>query len=236
MAEACAQEHAVSRGAGTSVAMDSLWWSPLLTLAAIREIPAALSLPFETPLDVTATSPTARLPPGVITNCESYFAFRGMGYEAQSENDSAAMKIEGARCQALKALRTTAPSSRRPPLPLSLGTDALAFLPPVLGPGPSPGERSRRQDATNQGMSWGAYDPKATIAAPGADSAVVTGPDWTTKLEILARGDFTGDGTTDILLRTVSYGSEGSWREVRLRVLSQDGNKPVMAVKNELPL
>ena len=74
------------------------------------------------------------------------------------------------------------------------------------------------------------------MVALGAGSAIVTGTDWTTKLEVLARGDFTGDGTTDVLLRTVSHGTEGSWREVRLRVLSQEQGQPVLAIKSELPL
>jgi hypothetical protein len=240
VAEGCAQQPAVRADPGaaspTAAPTETLWWSPLLMLASIRDIPAALASRFETPLDVTAASPTAGAPPGVMTNCESYFAFRKRGYEVQSENDSAVMKLEGARCQALMTLRTTALVSRRPPLPFAFDAKALASLPPALGPGPSPGERTRRQEATSQGLSWRAYDPKATMVALGAGSAIVTGTDWTTKLEVLARGDFTGDGTTDVLLRTVSHGTEGSWREVRLRVLSQDQGQPVLAIKSEFPL
>jgi len=64
----------------------------------------------------------------------------------------------------------------------------------------------------------------------------VRGADWTTKLDVLARADFDGDGNGDLLVRTVSFGTEGSWREVRLRVLSRRQNSAVLALMSELPL
>jgi hypothetical protein len=215
---------------------NKVWWSQLLKLASIQGIPEALALPFDAPIDVAGKSPSGSLEQATMTNCETYFTLRKQGYEARSEVDFAAMKVEGARCHALTALRNTASPSAHPLDRFSLGRDALAELPPALGPEPSPGERERRENATRQGISWSAFDPQATITTRGPESGIVKGPDWTTRLEILVRGDFTGDGTMGVLLRTVSYGTEGSWKEVRLRILSREGNKPVLVIRGELLL
>jgi hypothetical protein len=64
----------------------------------------------------------------------------------------------------------------------------------------------------------------------------VKGKDWTTDLDILARGDLNGDGVDDLLVATVSTGSEGSWSEVRLRLLSSVPGDPVLHVVKEYPL
>jgi hypothetical protein len=116
------------------------------------------------------------------------------------------------------------------------GHDSLAALPPALGPQPSPGETVRREVGTEQGIPWSAFDPQATFTARSPESGVVRGPDWTTKLEILARGELTGDESDDVLVRTLSYGTAGSWSEIRLRVLSHDANQPVLVIRKELPL
>jgi hypothetical protein len=170
-----------------------------------------------------------------MTNCQDYLRLRPQGYEARTEVDFAAMKIEGSRCQALKALERAQPAARTP-LRVLVDQAFLTVLPPALGPENTPVDLERRERATREGAAWKALDPDATITIRSPEGATVTGADWTTRVDVLARADFDGDGNGDLLVRTVSFGTEGSWREVRLRVLSRRRNSAVLAVTAELPL
>ena len=232
----CAHQSASRTEPSAVPSVDSIWWSPVLKLASVDAIPHELASPFDYPIDVTRRAQSDNVDRAVMTSCATYLALRERGYEATSETDFAAMKMTGARCQALKILTTTTSQSRGRVARFSLSREALSDLPPALGPEPTPGATTRREGATQQGLSWSAVDPFATYTGRSPDSGVVSGPDWTTKLEILARADFTGDGAVDVLLRTVSYGTEGSWREIRLRVLSRHKDKPVLVIERELPL
>lgn len=236
----CAHNSVATADPAPAASDEKVWWSPQLSLPSLQAIPEALGAPFATPIDVTLQSPAGEVRQAVMTNCETLLALRSKGYEAISENDLAAMKTEATRCQTLQLLRTTPVVSRPSGARFSLDQNILSTLPPALGPGPSPGQRARREDATRRGIPWGTLDSEATTATTGRESATVKGGDWTTRLEVMARGDFTGDGVADVLLRTVSYGTEGSWREVRLRVLFQDsnnvGSKLIWSIEKELPL
>ena len=53
---------------------------------------------------------------------------------------------------------------------------------------------------------------------------------------VLARGDLNGDGNDDLLIATLSTGSEGSWGEVRLRLLTSMPAAAVLVVAKDYPL
>jgi hypothetical protein len=217
-------------------ASPELWWSPSLKLASLSEIPQALARPFDYPFDVVATSSSGETLQATMANCTDYLALRVKQYEAATQNDFTAMKLEGSRCHALTALQNARPGSQ-PTIPAPLLSDsALSMLPPALGPEATPADRERRENATHAGTSWQTLDPDAVIVSKGPRAAAVSGSDWTTQLEVLAQADFDGDGREEVLLSTVSYGREGSWREVRLRLLSRAPGSPTLAVVGELQL
>jgi hypothetical protein len=53
---------------------------------------------------------------------------------------------------------------------------------------------------------------------------------------VLARADFNGDSSEDLLVQTFSYGTEGDWTEVKLRVLTRVSGKAVLAIVREIPV
>ncbi len=171
-----------------------------------------------------------------MANCVSYFELRPKGYEPMAQPDLTAMKVTGAECWAVKTLGTARPATARPIRPFPLNQSVLARLPPVLGPMAMPADRDRRLHANSEGQPWSAIDPDAQVVAQEEWSAQVKAKDWTTDLQIFVRGDLNGDGVDDVLISTVSTGSEGSWGEVRLRLLSTVAGTSVLHVVKEYPL
>jgi hypothetical protein len=79
-------------------------------------------------------------------------------------------------------------------------------------------------------------DPEARLKVTDSWRAQAEGKDWRTDVEILGRGDFDSDGRADLLVKTVSTGSEGSWCEIRLRLLTRRRPDGPLAVTREYRL
>jgi|GEM_PF-7080086 len=221
---------------GESLATE-ICWSPTLRLTSVSMINSRLETPFEAPIEVVRIATGQAGDRRVMTNCTSYFALRSGNYEPESDGDTAAMKLEGGKCQAVQALRLARPPRQTSLEAFHLDNGALDQLPPSLGPESNPTDLQEREQATQAGKSWHAYDPLAHIGrVTSSQDAVVISGQLTTEVAILARADLDGDGVDDILVQTLSFGTEGSWREVRLRLLTRVGNHGVLRVTREFRL
>jgi hypothetical protein len=215
----------------------SIWWSPALRLSSTAMVDSRLETLFEAPIDVVKSTDGKSFDRKLMTNCLSYFALRTVGYEPESDGDTAAMKLEGAKCQAVRALRQSKPSQAASLEAFRLDDGALQKLPPTLGPESSPADIQAREAATRFGKTWQAYEPLAHLGrVVSPQEADVTTPESTTEIKVLVRADLNGDGADDILVQTLSFGTEGSWREVRLRLLTTDGYGPVLKIIKEYSL
>jgi hypothetical protein len=236
MAISCSHPAPAPRNSAATSSTDvAIWWAPSLGLDSIASIDSRLDQRFSAPIDVVHLASKGQLADRqIVTSCASYFALRAKGYEPVSEIDSAALKVEGAKCHAIEALRSAKPASRR--WSFELDKDALARLPAALAPAPNPTDIENRAAATQAGKSWRGYDGSASLVPTDASRARVGTLDSTTEIETLGRADFDGDGVDDILLLTVSQGTHGSWREVRLRLLVPAATSPVLRVAKEIPV
>ncbi len=235
---ACARvsQPPVSGPAPAPVGTAPVVWAPALDLPSLGELPARLAARFPEPFDVAVLGADGSPKQASMPNCAAYFDLRPKGYEPLSQPDLAAMKTAGATCWALKALEMAKPAAARPLRPFPLTETVLARLPPLLGPTGMPADRERRVRAKSEGKTWGAFDPDARVVPKSDWAAQVKGKDWTTDLDVLALGDLNGDGVDDMLIAEASTGSEGSWSEVRLRLLSTVEGNPLLHVVKEYPL
>ncbi|HEX3695811.1 MAG TPA: hypothetical protein VH374_10510 [Polyangia bacterium] len=231
--EACCGS--VAKTTRTPSTTDALLWSPHLNPASAAEA-RALQVPFTSPFDVVLLQAGGSPKQATISDCNTYFELRPKGYEPLSQPDLAAMKIEGANCFAVRAVQNGRPSNARPIRPFLVGQRTLARLPPALGPQPNPTDAARRKRATASGMSWATTDPAAILTVTDEWTARVKGPDWITDLSVLVQGDLNGDGVDDVLVETISAGMEGSWSEVRLRLLTSVPNQDVLEILEEFAL
>jgi hypothetical protein len=212
----------------------SVWWAPVLELESLRSIPLRLERPFADAFDVVAQA-GGQLRNDVARNCSTALVLVDKGYQPMSAVDAAAFKRAVARCQVIKALGAARPATEGLAA-FRLDAHALSALPPTLGPQPNPTDIQEREAATRAGQSWREHNPEARVEATNTWQARATGADWTTELELLARADFDADGREDILILTLSYGTEGSWTEVRLHQLTRKDGRQLLQVVRQIPI
>jgi hypothetical protein len=236
LAVACSHPRGAAGGPSASHPREAgIWWAPNLGLDSLASIDSRIERPFAEPIDVVHVSSKGQ-PAGQqrVTNCATYFVLQAKGFEPVSEIDSAALKVEGAKCHAVEALRRAKPASQTWPFELDQG--ALAKLPAALAPAPNPSDVESRDTATKAGSSWRGYDGSAAVISTGGGRIKIVAQDSVTKIEILGRADFDGDGVDDIMLLTVSQGTKGSWREIHLRVLTADPAGAILRIAQEIPV
>ena len=214
---------------------NAVWWAPELGLDSLEAVGRRLEQPFEDAFDVVALV-DGQMRSAVAPNCSQALVLLGKGYQPMSDGDAAAFKLEVAKCQVVKALGTAKPAARGLLASFRLNADPLSVLPPALGPEPNPTDVEERAAATKAGKSWRVHDPEARITASDARHAKVDGGGWTTELELLARADFDADGRDDIMILALSYGADGSWRQVRLHQLSANEGHPIFQLVKQIPI
>lgn len=213
----------------------AIWWAPSLRLPSLAAIDRRLEEPFAEAYDVQRIGDGAeKVDQRVVINCATYFVLQPQRYEPRSEVDAAALKVEGAKCAAVRALRNAKrPTSR---FDFALNSQTLATFPADLAPAPGPLQREHRDEAGREGKSWHGYDGDASLAPTAAWQARVTAAESVTNIEVLGRADFDGDGVDQVMVLTVSGGTKGSWTEVRLRVLTLAAGGAVFRVSREIPI
>jgi hypothetical protein len=209
------------------------WWSPQLALADLGAISAELDKPFDEPLEMVKSGAPQ---PEPMAGCRDYLRLRPQGYEPTDPTAWGWMHELGARCQSLIVLQRVKPSRDDGLSSLLASADLLARLPAALAVAQSPDELKRRTSAARAGQTLNAYDPAAKIKEQSATNAVIESADMTTKLDLIARGDFNGDGAQDALIRSFSHGSEGSWFDQRLVLIGPGGAEAQLTLREEPPL
>lgn len=222
-----------SAAASTSpVATGAIRWSPSLRLQSIALVDRRFNERFEAPYEVARfEEPTATR---MLSTCADYFLLQPKGFAPTTDVDAAALKVDGAHCHALRALRTAKAPSRVAPLVLT--ASSLDDLPARLAPAPSPVDIEEQAIAAKGGKSWKAYDKTASLVVIDGAHARVTSAASITQLEILAQADFDEDGSQDSMVLTTSGGTEGTWKEVALTLISRETDKGVFQVLRTIPL
>jgi len=81
---------------------------------------------------------------------------------------------------------------------------------------------NKAKAASARGRSWPDEDPTAKAVTARSDEIVVTGTGFKETLVLWGRGDFDGDGRQDLLVETRDTLTEGTYRNLRLFVLSRE--------------
>jgi hypothetical protein len=231
---ACVQNRPPSlRASDANADIDAVWWAPELGLPSLESIPARLEQPFDEPFEIVAMD-GGQLRSASAPNCSTALMLAGKGYLPMADVDAVAFKLEVARCQTVQWLGRAKQAGAGSLASFRLDAEALSILPPALGPEPNPQDVEDREAATIAGTSWQAHDPESRLTPTEPGHAKVQGANWTTEIILLGRGDFDADGRDDILLQTLAYGTEGSWKEVRLHQLTADDGKPVLRLTKQV--
>ena len=193
------------------------WLSDELAVVQSAGLEPALEKPFEYAVPVVHGQ-ALDTRSASMTNCTAYFALKAQGFAAVSDQEHDLMRLEGVRCHALRMAAKLSGAACTESRHLLEAT--LSELPPSLGPSPAPSIAAQRESAARRGTSWADYAKGAKVVAK-PDLLTIDEPEFVTELTPLASGDLNGDHKPDVLVRAVGYGHEGTWRDIRLLVLTR---------------
>jgi hypothetical protein len=203
-------------------------WAPELALTDLARISQRLDKPFDSPLTLKRSGQTVK-----CANCASLLQRRRTGYATVPESDAQAVQSLAVDCLAIEAVGRARPARTSFLRALRFGPETLSLLPPGLAPSISNEDRDKAQSATAKGLSWKQFDPAAT-ASPDGSGLVVVSDDIRTLIKIYGRGDFTGDGIDDLLLRVDTAALHGSYRSSRLFLLTRSSPSATLRIAREL--
>jgi hypothetical protein len=174
-----------------------VWWSPKLGLASLDDIPQRLDEKEPPPAQEISFSKGAEQVS--ISTCSQYLAAKDDGFYAATNFDEGMQSFFMGTCFALRSLKKVKPANTSYLDPNGWSASDLSMLPPIVAElwPDEPGKRAH--DASSAGQSWAAFDPSLKIdAIKGymltAESSALEGA---YSFELLARGDFNGDGVED---------------------------------------
>jgi hypothetical protein len=160
--------------------------------------------------------------PAGVSNCAQLLTPRGRASQTKApgtefqEERSTMMD-----CLALQKLRNAMPARTSYVRDLAWDAHVLPLLPPQLAITVSKETERAANDAASRGRNWVDFDPSATASSDGPDQIEVTGKGFIQRLILWGRGDFNGDGIEDLLVESLDTLTGGSYRSLRLFVLTR---------------
>ena len=208
-----------------------LEWSPALGLKSQADLPSRMRGPVfgkdhpNLPVKVTLTNGNASRE---VDNCEEYLNIVNAGFYPDNNR---ANKMAGSfvrQCYVLRDLKHARSATsldgsglKRMPSANSFGwtKDSLAQLPPLLVAGAREVTTAAEQ-AEARGESWQQFDPSLKVTSVTREDLGAEDDSFLYSLEIVARGDFDGDGTGDVAIYGCATGKRSTWFECKYFVFS----------------
>ena len=203
-----------------------------LGLATALPQPADFRRPFDTPLplQVKTSAGVGRIE---VVNCADWLAHRAQA--VGSDNDAAwrVVRYQVVPCEAMAVL-AGARAAAQSALPADFGRElATAAYPGMLWPAPSPDEE-RRFAAPGMTLARSSGAARWSVDKDGA-LQLVNGR-WRLRLQLLARGDFDGDGWEDAAFAWQAESQQGSYADAKLVLLTRRAGDAVFRSMAAEPL
>lgn len=193
-----------------------VWYSPRLQVNSPSDLDQRLHAPF---------AEGAAHPAGV-SNCAQLLERRGPAPQKHgSDREIQEQRSTMADCLVLQELRGAKPPRVSHLRELVWDEHVLPLLPPQLAITVSAESQRAAAVAANHGRTWTAVDPSITAATRTPGTLLVSGTGFREQLILWGRGDFTGDGLEDLLVESLDTLTEGTYRNIRLFVLTRKSPK-----------
>lgn len=213
-------------------AASAVWWTPSVGLENAASIPAALEQRWQAPVAVAKDGATAS-----ITNCASSLDLQAKGYTAVAERDGQALESLTVRCLALRAIQQAKPARQSGLVKFELTPAVIGLLPPGLSLIVSNDDQRRVRAAAEKGQTWKDIEPTLQASAMASGTVQLDTDASASILRLLAGGaDFDGDGWEDLLLEVSHSLKGGTYRAVRLALVTRKSSEgPLVFVKDLAP-
>lgn len=190
-------------------------WSPELHLKGTTEIQSQLQAPvLEGAKRVRLTNGTTSRDVG---NCEEYLNAVGGGFHASTPIDVKTSADFVYQCFVLRDLQHAQPAVSSSAYTWS--ENSLSHLPPVLVPGAHDVTDAAEQ-SEKRGESWKQFNPNVKIKKISGDLLLAEDNDYVYSLQVLARGDFNGDGIEDLAVYGTAQAKRGTWAHASYFIVS----------------
>jgi hypothetical protein len=196
-------------------------WSSELHLKDTQDVATRLHEPVlegTQPQRVTLTNGKASREVG---SCDEYLNAVGTGFHPATNRDIKTSADFVYECFVLRDLQHARPATSTSSYQWSPAS--LTHLPPVLVPGSQEVANSAEQ-AEKRGESWKQFDPSLRIKKVDGDLLLAEDDDYVYSLEIVARGDFDGDGVEDIAVYGTAQGKHSTWAHPEYFIFSPATN------------
>jgi hypothetical protein len=152
-----------------------------------------------------------------VGNCDEYLNAVNAGFHPAANYDA---KVSGEFVHECFALRDLQYARAATSTSEYHWTEAsLANLPPVLVPGAQQIIDAAEQ-AERRGESWKQFDQAVRVTKLSADQLRAEDSDYVYSLEIIARGDFNGDGVEDVAVYGTAQGKHSTWAHAEYFIFS----------------
>jgi len=206
-------------------------WAKSLELDSLAAIDGRLKRPWLDPFDVMVKGDLF-----TIANCADYRKVTSGEWSSTEPREEDYIILNGLDCEALQLLRNAKPTRAADPFELTV--ESASVLPPEVGPVVSNDDVRAVQAAVKAGKSWKTLDRSVRGKVDDTDKAVVefrTNHGMLARLKEVGRGDFTGRGSQEILVQSISGAIQGTYSATRLVLLGRDGDKPVLVARKVIP-
>lgn len=211
-----------------------IWWSPKLELESLEEADARLRQKMwpDEPLELVRHGDAGR-EAQVADSCAGLLHLTEAGYEAPGQYSLRLVNRRLAWCRAIALLKGSQPARTSYLRDFVFDQAALEVLPAFVVPSVTCSGVCLRVEANRRRLAASALaDWPEVIEASETHLRFEEFSDRTS-LEILARGDFNGDGLDDLLVMANSSGFPplaGRWASAELYIISRDGPDEVLFV------
>ena len=209
-----------------------IWWSPSLELDSLDKIDERLERklwPHGDGIDVYKEEYDTR-EEKIADTCLSAIDLRQQGYYGRGNNNHKLLLYHLAKCRAIEMLKKARPAKKSHVRNFVLDRTAVDYLPAMVSIAPSCCGRCWQFAANERRIPWIKVDTILSINVESSREIIVETEGWRDWIEILARGDFDGDGLEDLLLINNNGATEGTYGATDIFLLSREAPESVMWV------
>ena len=160
-----------------------------------------------------------------VANCSDYLRLSQQGFQPDGPNSVVILHSDGVECEALSLLKSARAPQARSLAAFQMTVNSLSILPAELAPAVSNEVIAQEKAADAAGGSWRTFAPKSEVKVLSPWRISVTQPNWSTQLIVYARGDFSGGGEDEVMMRADYHALQGTFGNSKLFLL-KPGVKP----------
>ena len=209
-----------------------IWWSPSLDLESLDRIDERLERPFwpdDESFVMDKWDGDRVVAKDLAPNCATMIDLAEQGYQGTPFGLHMALMAE---CEALRYLKNAQPAKKSSLAGFTLNRESFHVLPAMVLFSPNCDSLLWLYFANDERRPLGEPEPLAELEVISDHKMEFKTDLDKVDLEILAQGEFNGDGLGDILLRSRVSVLGGTWGGTELFLLTRDAPDGVMWVVN----